>query len=117
MQGIRDPAQECLGLAEAKILEQRLDQLAAQQAKEPEDNRQAHTEFYRRLEYGERSMAVTQAQLAQILADTGEIKDTVNKQSEEIASILQKPAKHWEAIVAALIAGAVGFLLKSAGIF
>ena len=41
----------------------------------------------------------------------------MNKQSEEIASILQKPAKHWEAIVAALIAGAVGFLLKSAGIF
>ena len=107
MQCIRDPSQECLGLAEAKILEQRLDQLAAQQAKEQEDNRQAHKEFYRRLEYGERSMAVTQAQ----------IKDTVNKQSEEIASILQKPAKHWEAIVAALIAGAVGFLLKSAGIF
>lgn len=116
-QCIKDPERECLGLAEAKIIEHKIEQIIERQNKEYQENRTAHKEFYNRIEFGERAQAVTQNQLAQILADTGEIKGAVSEQSKEISAILQKPAKHWEAAIGAAIVAVVGFVLKTMGIF
>lgn len=116
-QCIIDPSKDCLGLAQAQILEQKINQLAEQQKRNYDENRAAHKEFYNRLEFGERAQAVTQNQLAQILSDTSEIKDAVNEQKKEIVNITKKPAKHWEAAIGAAIVAVVGFLLRSIGIF
>lgn len=116
-QCIKDPEQECLGLAEARVIMHKIEQIVDRQNKEYEENRAAHKEFYNRIEFGERAQAVTQTQLAQILADTGEIKGAVIEQSKEISAILQKPTKHWDAAIGAAIVAVVGFLLKSVGIF
>lgn len=116
-QCIKDPSQECLGLAEAKIIEHKIEQIIERQNKEYEENRSAHKEFYNRLEFGEKAQAVTQNQLAQILSDTSETKSMIGELSNKINEILQKPAKHWEAAIGAAIVAVVGFVLKSIGIF
>lgn len=116
-QCIKDPERECLGLAEAKIIEHKIEQIIERQNKEYKENRTAHKEFYNRIEFGERAQAVTQNQLAQILNDTGETKGMIGELSNKINEILQKPAKHWEAAVGAGIVAVVGFVLKTMGIF
>ena len=116
-QCIKDSEHECIGLAHTKILEQKINQLEEQQKRNYDENRVAHKEFYTRLEFGEKAQAVTQNQLAQILADTSETKGMLGDLSTKINDILQKPAKHWDAAIGAGIVVVVGFILKSIGIF
>lgn len=115
-QCIKNPESECHGLAQVQILEHKIEQIVERMEKDYVENRESHKEFYRRLEFGERAQAVTQNQLAQILADTSEIKSSLALQNEEINSIQQKPAKRWESIVEKvimLIVGAVFALVST----
>lgn len=115
-QCIRDPDSECLGLAQAKIIEHKIEQIVERMEKDYVENRESHKEFYRRLEFEEKAQAVTQNQLAQILSDTSEIKSSLASQNKEINSIQKKPAKRWESVVEKvimLIIGAVFALLST----
>lgn len=118
-QCVKNPENECIGLAQAQILEQEIrqmrerheqdiKQIKEQQTREYEQNRDSHKEFYKRLEFGEQAQAVTQNQLAQILSDTGDIKNSLESQNQEIRSLQQKPAKRWESIVDKFIAFLIG---------
>lgn len=107
-QCVKNPESECLGLAQAQIIEHKIEQIMERMEKDYVENRESHKEFYRRLEFGEKAQAVTQNQLAQILSDTSEIKSSLALQNKEINSIQQKPAKRWENVVEKVIMLIIG---------
>lgn len=136
---IQDPSHECFGLAEAEILKHQVQSIKEQLKQDRKDrkrdsknNKKDHKEFFHRMEFAEKSQALTQNQLAQILqtsldikagqdqqhSDIQEIKTAQQSHSASIASlekkqevqdkeleaITTKPAKNWENLKATVLA-------------
>lgn len=82
--------------------------------RENEHNKEAHKDFYARLESSHTNVALIEERMGQIKADTEEIKTTVQE-------LRDKPAKRWDGamdkVICTVIGVIVGFLLKKAGIF
>lgn len=78
-----------------------------------EHNKEAHKDFYARLENSHTSVALIEERMNQIKADTEEIKETVQE-------IKDKPAKRWDGIVEkaiwAIVAAVIAFLLTKVGL-
>ena len=76
-------------------------------------NKDAHKDFYGRLERSHTSVALIEERMGQIKADTEEIKDAVRE-------LKDKPAKRWEGIVEkalwAVCAAVIAFLLAKIGL-
>lgn len=97
-----EPGWECPLLPRVEALE-----------KDSEHNKDAHKEFYSKLEGSHTAVAVIEERLDQIRSDTEEIKDAVQELKE-------KPAKRWESIVEkavwAVCAAVIAFLLGRVGL-
>lgn len=78
-----------------------------------EHNKEAHKDFYARLENSHTSVALIEERMNQIKADTEEIKETVQE-------IKDKPTKRWDGIVEkaiwAIVAAVIAFLLTKVGL-
>lgn len=72
-----------------------------------EKNSITHREFYGRFEKITAAMAVTEDRYSALLNGINEIKS-------ELAAMKDKPAKRWEAIVAAIITAIVGIVVTLA---
>lgn len=81
--------------------------------KDSEHNKDAHKEFYSKLEGSHTAVALIEERMAQIKEDTEEIKESVQE-------LKDKPAKRWESIVEkaiwAVIAAVIAFLLGRVGL-
>lgn len=81
--------------------------------KDNEHNKDAHKEFYNRLERHHTNMALIEERMTQIKGDTEEIKETVQELKE-------KPGKRWESVVEkavwAVCAAVIAFLLGRVGL-
>lgn len=124
---IQDPQHDCFGLAEAQILKHQIQSIQDQmkqdrkeRKRDSKSNKKDHKEFYRRMEFSEKAQALTQNQLAQVLADTQEIKASIGQHGQAISDINSKPAKAWEKrveqIVGLVIAAVVGLVLAKIGL-
>lgn len=124
---IQDPQHDCFGLAEAEILKHQIQNIQDQmkqdrknRKRDSKSNKKDHKEFYRRMEFSEKAQALTQNQLAQVLADTQEIKASIGQHGQAISDINAKPAKTWEKrveqIVGLVIAAVVGLVLAKIGL-
>ena len=83
-------------------LKTRVDRLEKDFEAEKETNSQRHAEFYSRIGNCERVQAVSGTRLDSIALD--------------LTALKEKPSKRWETVVAAIITGAIGYLLASIGI-
>lgn len=88
---IQHPEQECFGMAEAQILRQQIESMQEQMKQERKErkrehkgNKKDHKELFHRMEFGEKSQALTQNQLAQILQTSLEIKEGQERQAADI---------------------------------
>lgn len=124
---IQDPQHDCFGLAEAEILKHQIQSIQDQMKQDRKErkrdrrsNKKDHKEFYRRMEFAEKSQALTQNQIAQVLSDTQEIKDSLSEHGKAISEINSKPAKTWEKrveqIVGLVIAAVVALVLAKIGL-
>lgn len=95
-------AVSCVSLSRVEALERALEL-------EKEGRTRANEKIYDRLGELERGMAAVTTQYANIT-------DRLSTISADLNAIKEKPGKHWEAVVAALITGAVGFLLARFGV-
>ena len=81
--------------------------------KDCEHNKDAHKEFYNRLESHHTNVALIEERMAQIKGDTEEIKESVQELKE-------KPGKRWESMVEkalwAVCAAVIAFLLGRLGL-
>lgn len=77
-----------------------------------EHNKEAHKDFYTRLEASHTAVAVIDSKLLQIKEDTEEIKASVQEMKD-------KPAKRWDGIVEkaiwAVVAAVITFMLAKVG--
>ena len=69
----------------------------------------AAEKIYDRLGELERGMATVTTQY-------GNIIDRLSSMSADLNALKEKPSKRWETVVAAIITGAIGYLLASIGI-
>lgn len=124
---IQDPQHECFGLAEAEIIKHQIKSMQGQMREDRKErkrdrksNKKDHKEFYRRMEFSEKTQALTQNQLAQVLSDTQEIKASLIQHGQAISDINTKPAKTWEKraeqIVGLVIAAVVALVLAKIGL-
>lgn len=124
---IQDPQHDCFGLAEAEILKHQIQSIQDQmkqdrkeRKRDSKSNKKDHKEFYRRMEFSEKAQALTQNQLAQVLADTQEIKASLGQHGQAISEINSKPAKTWEKrveqIVGLVITAVVALALAKIGL-
>ncbi len=97
-----EPGRECPLLPRVEALE-----------KDSEHNKDAHKEFYSKLEGSHTAVAVIEERLDQIRSDTEEIKESVQE-------LKDKPARRWENIVEkaiwAVCAAVIAFLLGRVGL-
>lgn len=101
---ILDPQRDCLGLAEAKLLEKRISDLESWQVKSSE----FHEKFYNY----QREQIDRDARLdEQIKTMSGNILKLVSWQEEQV----QKPVKHWDSAVDKVISGVIGALIGVVG--
>lgn len=81
--------------------------------RDSEHNKDAHKDFYARLESSHTNVALIEERMSQIKADTEEIKEAVQEMKD-------KPGKRWDGIVEkaiwAIIAAVIAFLLAKVGI-
>lgn len=81
--------------------------------RDSEHNKEAHKDFYARLESSHTNVALIEERMSQIKADTEEIKETVQE-------IKDKPARRWDGIVEkaiwAIVAAVIAFLLAKVGL-
>lgn len=81
--------------------------------RDSEHNKEAHKDFYSRLENSHTAVALIEERMSQIKADTEEIKEAVQEMKD-------KPAKRWDGIVEkaiwAVIAAVIAFLLARVGL-
>lgn len=102
---ILDPERDCIGKAAAAKLEARIESLERWQ----DDSKKFHNDFY-------------DWQREQIQRDTrvdGKLENINNSLTKLIAwqeNQQAKPAKAWQAVLSAVLAGVVGFLLAQIGI-
>lgn len=94
------------------MLAGRVDRLEKDMAEEKRSRQESHKEFYRRLRDLENNQSVNQEKLETI-------EGKIDGMGEKLDTLLEKPGKRWEAIVAAVIsavvAGVVGFFLAGVG--
>ena len=62
-------------------------------------NKDAHKEFYNRLDASHTSVAVIEERLNQIKEDTEEIKASLQAEKSAVQELRDKPGKRWEGIV------------------
>lgn len=81
--------------------------------RDSEHNKEAHKEFYNKLEGSSTSVALINERMNQIKDDTEEIKETVREMKD-------KPGKRWDGIVDKVIwavcAAVIAFLLGRVGL-
>lgn len=81
--------------------------------KDSEHNKEAHKEFYNKLEGSNTAVALINERMNQIKSDTEEIKETVHEMKD-------KPGKRWDGIVDkaiwAVCAAVIAFLLARVGL-
>ena len=102
---IIDPERDCIGKAAAALLEKRIADLEAWR----EDSRDFHAKFYD----WQREQIARDARLDEQLSN---MDKNINKLVAWQEGQQAKPAKRWEAVIAALITGVVGFLLARFGV-
>lgn len=95
------------------VLAARVDRLEEDMKSEKENRQKTHSEIYDRLRTVEAKQAVNETKL-----DT--ITDKLDSLDGKMDTLLSKPGKRWEAVVAAVIsaavAGLVGFVLATMGL-
>lgn len=95
------------------VLAARVDRLEEDMKSEKENRQKTHLEIYDRLRKVESDQAVSRTKL-----DT--ITDKLDSLDGKMDTLLSKPGKRWEAVVAAVIsavvAGLVGFVLATMGL-
>lgn len=83
-------------------------------------NKDAHKEFYARLDASHTSVAVIEERLNQIKDDTEEIKTSLQAEKNAVQELRDKPGKRWESIVDkaiwAVCAAVIAFLLGRVGL-
>ena len=98
--------------------------------RDSEHNKDAHKDFYARLEHSHTSVALIEERVCQIKEDTEEIKTSVQKLQEssagakdlkkDVEELKAKPGKRWDGIVDKVVCTVVGavvtFLLMKAGL-
>jgi len=79
------------------------------------DNHESHKRMYGRIEELEKFNIKFDTSFQNLLVTVGEIKEKFNQLYQDIKELKSKPAKRWEAmigaIIAAIIAGIVGFAI------
>lgn len=95
------------------MLAGRVDRLEKDMAEEKKSRQEAHKEFYRRIRDLENDQAVNKEKLETI-------EGKIDSMDGKLDTLLAKPGKRWESIVAAVIsalaAGMVGFFLAGVGV-
>ena len=95
------------------VLAARVDRLEEDMKSEKENRQKTHLEIYDRLRKVESDQAVSRTKL-----DT--ITDKLDSLDGKMDTLLSKPGKRWEAVIAAVIsavvAGLVGFVLATMGL-
>ena len=95
------------------MLAGRVDRLEKDMAEEKKSRRESHEEIYRRLRDLETNQAVNKEKLETI-------EGKIDSMDGKLDTLLAKPGKRWEAIVAAVIsavvAGVVGFFLAGGAV-
>lgn len=102
---IVNPERDCIGKAAAAKLEARIESLERWQ----KDSKEFHNTFYN----WQREQIAREATLDEKLSH---ISANINKLLTWQESQQAKPAKAWQAVLSALLAGLVGFLLAQLGI-
>lgn len=92
----------CVSITRVEALERALES-------EKESRSRAHEKIFDRLGELERGMATVTTQYSNIA-------DRLATISADLNAIKERPGKRWEAVIAAIITGAVGFLLAKFGI-
>lgn len=92
----------CVSLPRVEALERALEF-------EKESRSRAHEKIYERLGDLERGMATVTTQYTNIASQLATI-------SADLNALKERPGRRWETVVAAIITGAVGFLLASVGL-
>lgn len=86
------------------VLAARVDRLEEDMKSEKENRQKTHSEIYDRLRKVESDQAVSRTKL-----DT--ITDKLDSLDGKIDTLLSKPGKRWEAVIAAVISAVVGGLI------
>lgn len=110
---ILDPERDCLGLIQAKKLEENLSDLRSR-------NDSSHKEFFDRIAILESHNKIQDVHYEHIIEKLSDITDKLASLGTRIAAIEIKPAKRWDGVVEKVIftvAGAVVlYLLAKNGI-
>lgn len=95
------------------VLAARVDRLEEDMKYEKESRQKAHKEFYSRIRELENNQAVSKEKLETI-------ENKIDGLDGKMDTLLSKPGKRWEAVIAAVIsavvAGLVGFVLATMGL-
>ena len=91
----------CVSIARVEALERAVES-------EKESRSRAHEKIYERLGKLERSMATVTTQYSNIA-------DRLASISADLNVLKDKPGKRWETVIAAILTGAVGYLLARFG--
>lgn len=121
---IVDPERDCIGKAAAAKLEARLDTLEKTVEKNHDNASRTHKEFFNRIRDLEKNAAVRAEQYNTILDKLEDLTDSVGSVAKSLAEIQAEPAKDWKdlkknirwAVLAAIIAAVMGFLLGKVGL-
>lgn len=121
---ILDPERDCIGKAAAAKLEARLGLLERTVEKNHDNASKTHKEFFERIRAIETATAVQTEQYKTILAKLDALTDSVAKVTGSVSDIQAEPGRDWKdlkksirwAVLAAIIAAVMGFLLGKVGL-
>ena len=121
---ILDPERDCIGKAAAAKLEARLDTLEKTVEKNHDNASRTHKEFFERIRAIETATAVQTEQYKTILEKLDALTDSVAKVTSSVSDIQAEPGRDWKdlkksirwAVLAAIIAAVMGFLLGKVGL-
>lgn len=121
---ILDPERDCIGKAAAAKLEARLGLLERTVEKNHDNASRTHKEFFERIRAIETATAVQTEQYKTILEKLDALTDSVTKVTSSVSDIQAEPGRDWKdlkksirwAVLAAIIAAVMGFLLGKVGL-
>ena len=121
---ILDPERDCIGKAAAAKLEARLGLLERTVEKNHDNASRTHKEFFERIRTIETATAVQTEQYKTILEKLDALTDSVAKVTSSVSDIQAEPGRDWKdlkksirwAVLAAIIAAVMGFLLGKVGL-
>ena len=121
---ILDPERDCIGKAAAAKLEARLGLLERTVEKNHDNASRTHKEFFERIRTIETATAVQTEQYKTILEKLDALTDSVSKVTSSVSDIQAEPGRDWKdlkksirwAVLAAIIAAVMGFLLGKVGL-